>query len=73
MKAELEKELASLSFEEKNEVFNFLLPFVTPDADEISPELLAELENRLAAHRADPTGSMTLEEFEAHFQIDRAS
>ena len=75
MKASLEKELSALSLEEKNEVFAYLMPFVTPDeeSEEISPELMAELEKRLAAHRADPAGSMTLEEFEAHFQIHGAA
>lgn len=65
MKAELEKQLTGLSLEEKNEVFTYLLPFVTPGFDEepIHPELLSELERRLAAHQADPSGSITLEEF----------
>jgi putative addiction module component (TIGR02574 family) len=64
MKAELEKELAALSLEEKNEVFTFLMPFVTPGFDdEVPADLMAELERRLAAHEADPTGSITLEEF----------
>lgn len=65
MKAELEKQLTGLSLEEKSEVVSFLMPFVTPtdDEDEVSPELMAELERRLEAHRADPSGSITLEEF----------
>ena len=66
MKAELEKELAALSLEEKNEVFTFLMPFVTPNYEEryeVPGDLMAELERRLAAHVADPSGSITLEEF----------
>ena len=64
MKAALEKELSALSLEEKNEVVTYLMPFVTPpEGDEISPELLEMLELRLKEHRADPTGSITLEQF----------
>ena len=69
MKAALEKELSALSLEEKHEVVTYLMPFVTPpESDEISPELLEMLEQRLRDHRADPTGSITLEEFKnRHF------
>ena len=66
MKVELEKELSALSLEEKNEVFTFLMPFVTPNYEEgyeVPADLMAELERRLAAHDADPSGSITLEEF----------
>lgn len=64
MKAALEKELSALSLEEKNEVVTFLMPFVTPtDSEGISSEILEILENRLQEHRADPTGSITLEQF----------
>jgi putative addiction module component (TIGR02574 family) len=65
MKAELEKELSELSLEEKNEVFTFLMPYVTPDFEDepVSAELMEELERRLAAHKADPSGSITIEEF----------
>jgi len=65
MKAELERQLTGLSLEEKNEVVSFLMPFVTPDFDEdpIHPELSSELERRLSVHLADPSGSITLEEF----------
>ena len=64
MKAALEKELSALSLEEKNEVVTYLMPFVTPpESDDISPELLELLEQRLKQHRSDPTGSITLEQF----------
>ncbi len=67
MKAELAQKLIELSLEEKNEVFIFLMPYVTPphEEDEISPELMAELERRFAEHRADPSGSITLEDFKS--------
>ena len=64
MKAALEKELSALSLEEKNEVVSYLMPFVTPpESDDISPELLELLEQRLKQHRSDPTGCITLEQF----------
>ena len=65
MKVELEHQLTRLSLEEKSEVVSFLMPFVSQDfeEDEISPELLSELDRRLEAHRANPTGSITLEQF----------
>ena len=48
MNASLQKELAALSIEEKAEVIDFLLPDVVKAEDEeISPDLMAELERRL--------------------------
>ena len=65
MKAELAKELIELSLEEKNEVFTFLMPYVTPpqEDDEISPELMAELERRIAEDDLNPDAAISLEEF----------
>jgi hypothetical protein len=64
MKAALEKELSALTFEEKNEVFTYLAPFVTPvDDDSISNELMEELEQRLVSHRSAQAGSITFEQF----------
>ena len=64
MKAELEKELAALSLEEKNEVFTFLMPFVTPDGNpEEATELMEELERRLEADKANPGGAVSFENF----------
>ncbi len=65
MKTELEHQLTGLSLEEKSEVVSFLMPFVSPaeDNEGISPELMAELDRRLEAHRADPSGAITLEQF----------
>ncbi len=65
MKAELEKQLSALSTDEKNEIFAYLMPFVTEDRDEEteSPELIAELERRLAADKANPEAAISLEEF----------
>ncbi len=64
MKAALERELSALSFEEKAEVYTYLASFVIPpEPENMAPELLAELEQRLAAHRLDSTGSITLEQF----------
>lgn len=65
MNATLEKELSALTPEEKAEVIDFLLPdVVAHDDEEISPELLAELERRCNEYDANPTGGMTLEEFD---------
>jgi len=64
MKAELEKELSALSLEEKNEVFTFLMPFVTPDGNpEEATELMQELERRLEADKKNPGAAISLEEF----------
>ena len=65
MKAALEKELAALSLEEMNEVFTFLMPFVTPDdGDSIAPELMVELESRIREDELNPEAAMTFENFE---------
>ena len=65
MNATLEKELAALSPEEKAEVIDFLLPAVVGDEnDEIPAELLAELERRDDAYESNPTGALTLREFD---------
>ncbi len=62
MKATLQNEPTALSREEKAEVIDFLLPQVVGDEDDdISPELMAELERRIEAHEKDPSGTMTLE------------
>ncbi len=64
MKATLQNELTALSREEKAEVIDFLLPQIVGDEDDdISPELMAELERRIDAHEKDPSGAMTLEEW----------
>lgn len=65
MKAELETVLKALTIEEKTEVYTFLSPFVTPLSrdEDISPDVLVELEKRLAIHRADLSGAITLEQF----------
>lgn len=64
MKAALEKELSALSLEEMNEVFTFLMPFVTPeDGDSISPELMVELESRIRGDELNPEAAMTFEDF----------
>lgn len=65
MKAELEKQLTGLSLEEKNEVFTYLLPFVTPDFDgeADSEDLILELEKRLEDDKANPGAAIGLEEF----------
>ena len=64
MKASLEKELSALSLEEKNEVFTFLMPFVTPaNDDSISPELMAELDARIREDDSNPEAALTFEDF----------
>ncbi len=64
MKAALENELSALSLEEKNEVFTYLMPFVTPaDDDSISSELMAELEARIREDDLNPEAAMTFEDF----------
>lgn len=64
MKATLEKELAALSVQEKVEVIDLLLPDVVGEDDPISQEVMAELDRRDAAHEADPSGALTLREFD---------
>jgi putative addiction module component (TIGR02574 family) len=72
MNATLQKELAALSREEKAEVIDFLLPaVVASDDEEISPELMAELERRIAEHEADPSGAITLEEWRKERGLSR--
>ena len=59
------KRAVVLVLKEKAEVIDFLLPGVVGnDNDEISAELLAELERRDDAYEANPTGAMTLREFD---------
>ena len=48
MESELEKQLSALTLE---------------NDDFISREVMAELDQRLTAHRADATGSITFEQF----------
>lgn len=67
MKAALEKELSALSLEEKAEVFSYLAPFVTPDDEPISAELMAELERRLKEDEQHPERAMSLEEAKKHW------
>lgn len=65
MNALLEKHLADLTREQKAEVIDYLLPDVVGgDVDEIPAELLTELERRDEAYETDPTGAMTLREFD---------
>lgn len=65
MKATLEKNLVGLTLEEKAEVIDFLLPDVVGnDNEEMPAGLLAELERRDDAYEANPTGAMTLREFD---------
>lgn len=65
MNAALEKELAALSPEEKAEVVDLLLPAVVGrESAEIPAELLAELERRADQYDSNPTGAMTLREFD---------
>ena len=63
MKAELEKKLSELSLEEMNEVFNFLMPFVSLDSQEKQTELTEELERRLEADKKNPEAAIRFEEF----------
>lgn len=68
MNATLQKELAALSREEKAEIIDFLLPAVVgADDDEISPELMAELERRIDEDEANPEGGLSLEQFRQRF------
>lgn len=64
MNAILQKELAALSIQEKAEIIDFLLPdVVRAEDEEISPDLMEELERRIEAHQQDPSGAITLEEW----------
>jgi len=68
MNATLEKEIATLSLDEKRRLIDELWLQVEPaDDDHIPPELLAELERRADAYDANPANGMTLEEFEKRF------
>jgi putative addiction module component (TIGR02574 family) len=67
MNATLKKELAALSHEEKAEVIDFLLPQIAGAEDEISPELMAELERRIEEDEANPEGRITLEDFRRRY------
>jgi hypothetical protein len=64
MNAMLEKELNALSREEKAEVIDYLIPSVMGRDDEIPPALLTEIERRDEAYEQNPTGGMSLEEFD---------
>ena len=65
MTAKLEKEIATLSPAEKRELIDALWMQLEVSGEEsINPDLLSELERRAEAHEKDPSGSMTLEEFD---------
>ena len=68
MNATLEKEIATLSLDEKRRLIDELWQQVEPaDDDYIAPELLKELERRADAYAANPVGGMTLEQFEKKY------
>ena len=68
MNATLEKEIATLSVNEKRRLIDQLWQQLEPADDEgISPELLKELERRADAYESNPAGGMTLEQFEEKF------
>lgn len=66
MNETLKQTLAELPLAEKNEVFEFLVPFVAPEQDPMStPELRSLLNDRLRNHRKAPEGAISLKEFKA--------
>ena len=68
MSATLEKEIATLSLDEKRQLIDKLWQQIEPtDDDYIAPELLKELERRADAYEANPVGGMTLEQFEKKY------
>jgi putative addiction module component (TIGR02574 family) len=68
MNATLEKEIATLKPEEKRQLIDELWQQLEPENDDyISPEWLEELERRADAYDANPTGGMTLEQFEKKY------
>ncbi len=68
MNATLKKEIATLKPEEKRQLIDELWQQLEPEDDDyISPELLKELERRADAYDANPTGGMTLEQFEKKY------
>ena len=67
MKAALEKELSALTLEEKHEVFSYLAPFVTPDDDSISDELMAELNRRIEEDNRNPEAAISFDEFKSRW------
>ena len=68
MNATLEKEIATLKPEEKRHLIDELWQQLEPEDDDyISPELLKELERRADAYDKNPTGGMTLEEFDKKY------
>jgi putative addiction module component (TIGR02574 family) len=65
MNATLEKEIATLSLDEKRRLIDELWRQVEPiDDDRIALEMLAQLERRADAYDSNPIGGMTLEQFE---------
>jgi len=65
MNATLEKEIATLSLDEKRRLIDELWRQVEPvDDDGIAPEVLTQLERRADAYEAYPIGGITLEQFE---------
>jgi putative addiction module component (TIGR02574 family) len=65
MNATLEKEIATLSLDEKRRLIDELWRQVEPvDDDGIAPEVLTQLERRADAYEANPIGGITLEQFE---------
>jgi hypothetical protein len=65
MKASLEKELAALTPTQKAEVIDFLLPeFIGSAQDDIPSDVLTELERRDDKYETDPSGALTLREFD---------
>ncbi len=63
MKDALLKELEALTPEEKREVFDYLSAEIDDEDSEIPPELMVELERRIAAHEADPSGAVSYEDW----------
>jgi putative addiction module component (TIGR02574 family) len=64
MNAVLEQQLSALSPEEKAEVVDFLMPSLAAAGDVIPPALLVELERRDAEYERNPSGGLTLEQFD---------
>lgn len=65
MNASLEKELAALTPKQKAEVIDFLLPDVIgSEQDEIPDDVLTELERRDDLYESNPSGALTLREFD---------
>ena len=61
-------QLQKLTAEEKLQLIDELWCSLSPDDLPAPPELIAELERRVAAHEANPEAGLTFDEFQRRFE-----